>query len=111
MRNQTVQANTKSNQISIVNPLKSDVLFSIKLSGDSERSAIVIDITSTVNKNIIISLKNADDKIVNMFSWYVMKGRNRSSIKNYDNCEPGLYTIQIGTIYGEIICRNNVSIL
>jgi hypothetical protein len=72
----------------------------IKLSCDSKRASIVIDITSAVKENIIVSTKNAEDEIVNVFSWYLSSGRNISSVKNL---LPGDYTIQILSIEGELV--------
>ena len=98
------------NDISILDTQQNDALDTIKLSIDSKRSRIVIDVTSRVNNNIIVTMKNADDKIVNMYSWYIMSGRNMSSIKNYHNCGPGLYKIEIGSIHEELLWRGTLII-
>jgi hypothetical protein len=79
----------------------------IKLSCDLKKASIVIDITSTVKENIIVTTKNADDRIVSAFSWYVLDGRNVSSVKNLS---PGEYTVQLLSIYGDMVAAYTVSL-
>jgi hypothetical protein len=102
-----MRTNTRAKQSISYQSLEDEARsLNIKFSIDSKRAGIVIDITSAVKENIIVSTKDANDKIVNVFSWYVLHGRNVSSIKNLI---PGVYIIQILSIEGELIAAYSIS--
>ena len=99
-----------SNHLYISAPRQNDTSLSIKVSSDLPSSNIIIDVTSPDNRNIIVRLLNSEKKIIKTYSWYLMRGRNITSIKNYDQLESGLYKLQIMKIGGDIIFSSQLTL-
>ena len=97
-------------RFSISSIQQNDASLSVNVTADQHTSSIIIDITSPDNRNTIVRMLNRDRKIIKIYSWYLMKGRNITTIKNYDQLETGLYIFQIMKIGGDIIFSGRITL-
>jgi len=82
----------------------------VNVTADQGSSSIIIDITAPDNRNTIVRMMNRERKIIKIYSWYLMKGRNITTIKNYDELETGWYIFQIMKIGGDIIYSGRITL-
>lgn len=58
-------------------------------------TTLTLDIGSEENKNIIVRMFDEKGKIIKMFSWYLVKGTNVTSINDLGNLNAGSYVLDI----------------
>lgn len=58
-------------------------------------TVLTLDVACESNRNIIVRMFNEAGKIVKMFSWYLVKGTNVTSINELSNLESGMFLIDI----------------
>lgn len=97
-------------RVSISSVQQNDPALLVNLSADQRSSSIIIDITAPDNRNTILRMMNRDRKIIKIYSWYLMKGRNITTIKNYDQLETGWYILQLMKIGGDIIFSGRITL-
>lgn len=56
---------------------------------------ITIEVQSKESKNIIVRLLNSEGKIERMFSWYIIKGANITTLTETTQLPVGLYRLDI----------------
>lgn len=89
---------------------QNDSTLSVKVTNDQLSSSIILDITSPDNRNTIVRMMNRERQIIKIYSWYLMKGRNITTIKNYDQLDTGSYSLQIMKIGGDIIFSGRITL-
>ena len=97
-------------KFSISSIQQNDSSVTVNVSADQNTSSIIIDITSPDNRNTIVRMMNRERKIIKIYSWYLMKGRNITTIKNYDELDTGWYIFQIMKIGGDIIYSGRITL-
>jgi hypothetical protein len=58
-------------------------------------TVLTLDVACDTNRSIIVRMFNEAGKIVKMFSWYLVKGTNVTSINELSNLESGLFLLDI----------------
>ena len=58
-------------------------------------TVLTLDVACDTNRNIIVRMFNEAGKIVKMFSWYLVKGTNVTSINELSNLERGSFLLDI----------------
>jgi len=66
-------------------------------------------VTCDQNRNIIVRMFNEEDRIVKMFSWYLVKGTNVTAINDLGNLTSGAFLIDIIDIEGTVLFSTNLS--
>ena len=71
-------------------------------------TSITIDVTASVGKHVIVRMFNDEEKIVKMFSWFLVKGINITNIGETDMLPLGNYSLDIIDLEGEILYSTQV---
>ena len=58
-------------------------------------TVLTLDVACETNRSIIVRMFNEAGKIVKMFSWYLVKGTNVTSINELSNLDNGLFLLDI----------------
>lgn len=66
-------------------------------------SSIALEVICVQSKHIIIRMTDEDDRIVKMFSWFVVKGDNVTTFNEVDTLCAGIYTLDVMDLEGELI--------
>jgi hypothetical protein len=66
-------------------------------------TSITLDVTCSQGKHVIVRMFNDDEKIVKMFSWFLVKGINITNIGEVDLLPHGIYSLDIIDLEGEIL--------
>lgn len=69
---------------------------------------IALEITCVQSKNIIIRMTDAEERIVKMFSWFVVKGDNVTTFNEMGSLAYGTYSLDVMDIEGELIFSTEV---
>jgi hypothetical protein len=72
-------------------------------------TVLTMDVTCDQNRNIIVRMFNEDDRIVKMFSWYLVKGTNVTAINDLGNLSSGAFLIDIIDIEGTVLFSTHLS--
>jgi len=67
------------------------------------QSSITLDITSEQGKNVIIRIFNEDGRLVKMFSWFLLKGVNVTTVNDMDNLSSGEYQLDMIDQEGKLL--------
>lgn len=66
-------------------------------------TSITLDVTCSQGKHVIVRMFNEDDKIVKMFSWFLVKGINITNIGEVEALPLGNYSLDIIDLEGDIL--------
>jgi hypothetical protein len=69
---------------------------------------IALEITCVQSKNIIIRMTDAEERIVKMFSWFVVKGDNVTTFNEMGSLAAGVYGLDVMDLEGEVIFSTEV---
>jgi hypothetical protein len=69
---------------------------------------IALEITCVQSKNIIIRLTDMQERIVKMFSWFIVKGDNVTNFSEIGTLTPGAYRLDVMDLEGELIFSTEV---
>jgi hypothetical protein len=69
---------------------------------------IALEITCVQSKNIIIRMTDAEERIVKMFSWFVVKGDNVTTFNEMGSLAVGAYSLDVMDLEGELIFSTEV---
>src|ERR1044072_220679 len=72
-------------------------------------SSITIDITCAQGKHVIVRIFDEDDKIVKMFSWFLVKGINITNISEVEFLPTGVYSLDIVDLEGDVLYSTHIS--
>ena len=71
-------------------------------------TVLTLDVACDTNRNIIVRMFNEAGKIVKMFSWYLVKGTNVTSINELSNLESGLFLLDIIDNEGTVLFSSKI---
>ena len=71
-------------------------------------TVLTLDVACDSNRNIIVRMFNEAGKIVKMFSWYLVKGTNVTSINELTNLENGLFLLDIIDNEGTVLFSSKI---
>jgi hypothetical protein len=72
-------------------------------------TSITLDVTCAQGKHVIVRMFDEDDKIVKMFSWFLVKGINITNISEVQFLPTGVYSLDIVDLEGDILYSTNIS--
>jgi hypothetical protein len=72
-------------------------------------TSITLDVTCSAGKHVIVRMFNEEEKIVKMFSWFLVKGINITNIGETEMLPPGSYSLDIIDLEGEILYSTQLS--
>ena len=71
-------------------------------------TVLTLDVACDSNRSIIVRMFNEAGKIVKMFSWYLVKGTNVTSINELSNLENGLFLLDIIDNEGSVLFSSRI---
>ena len=71
-------------------------------------TVLTLDVACDTNRSIIVRMFNEAGKIVKMFSWYLVKGTNVTSINELSNLENGLFLLDIIDNEGTVLFSSRI---
>jgi hypothetical protein len=72
-------------------------------------TSITLDVTCVLGKHVIVRMFDEDDKIVKMFSWFLVKGINITNISEVEFLPTGVYSLDIVDLEGDILYSTHIS--
>jgi hypothetical protein len=66
-------------------------------------TSITLDVTASAGKHVIVRMFNEEEKIVKMFSWFLVKGINITNIGETEMLPIGNYSLDFIDLEGEIL--------
>jgi hypothetical protein len=66
-------------------------------------TTITLDVTASTGKHVIVRMFNSEDKIVKMFSWFLVKGINITNIGEVDILPAGAYSLDMVDLDGDVL--------
>ncbi len=72
-------------------------------------TSITLDVTCAQGKHVIVRMFDEDDKIVKMFSWFLVKGINITNISEVEFLPSGVYSLDIVDLEGDVLYSTQIS--
>jgi hypothetical protein len=72
-------------------------------------TVLTLDVACDTNRNIIVRMFNEAGKIVKMFSWYLVKGTNVTSINELSNLDNGLFLLDMIDNEGTVLFSSRIT--
>lgn len=72
-------------------------------------TVLTLDVSCDSNRSIIVRMFNEAGKIVKMFSWYLVKGTNVTSINELSSLESGLFLLDIIDNEGAVLFSSRIT--
>lgn len=72
-------------------------------------TSITLDVTCAQGKHVIVRMFDEDDKIVKMFSWFLVKGINITNISEVEFLPTGVYSLDIVDLEGDVLYSTQIS--
>jgi hypothetical protein len=72
-------------------------------------TSITLDVTCAQGKHVIVRMFDEDDKIVKMFSWFLVKGINITNISEVEFLPTGVYSLDIVDLEGDVLYSTHIS--
>jgi hypothetical protein len=72
-------------------------------------TSITLDVTCAQGKHVIVRMFDEDDKIVKMFSWFLVKGINITNISEVEFLPMGVYSLDIVDLEGDVLYSTHIS--
>ena len=72
-------------------------------------TSITLDVTCVIGKHVIVRMFDEDDRIVKMFSWFLVKGINITNISEVEFLPTGVYSLDIVDLEGDVLYSTNIS--
>lgn len=72
-------------------------------------TVLTLDVACDSNRSIIVRMFNDAGKIVKMFSWYLVKGTNVTSINELSNLDRGLFLLDIIDNEGSVLFSSRIT--
>jgi hypothetical protein len=66
-------------------------------------TSITLDVTCALGKHVIVRMFNDEEKIVKMFSWFLVKGINITNVGEVETLPTGIYALDIIDLEGEVL--------
>lgn len=71
-------------------------------------TVLTLDVACDTNRSIIVRMFNETGKIVKMFSWYLVKGTNVTSINELSKLDNGLFLLDIIDNEGTVLFTSRI---
>ena len=71
-------------------------------------TSIAFEIDCINGKHLIIRMTDEQERIVKMFSWFVVKGANVTTFNEMDNLAPATYRLDVMDLEGELLFSTEV---
>lgn len=72
-------------------------------------TSITVDVACAQSKHVIVRMFDDGDRIVKMFSWYLVKGINVTTINDLTGLVSGRYTLDIVDLDGDMLYSTHLS--
>lgn len=72
-------------------------------------TAITLDVTSEQSRHTIVRMYDAEGHIIKMFSWFLVKGTNVTSINEINSLTEGTYHLDVIDNEGKLLYSTNVT--
>jgi hypothetical protein len=72
-------------------------------------TSITLDVTCAQGKHVIVRMFDEDDRIVKMFSWFLVKGINITNISEVQFLPSGVYSLDIVDLEGDVLYSTHIS--
>lgn len=72
-------------------------------------TSITLDVTCSQGKHVIVRMFDEDEKIVKMFSWFLVKGINITNIGEVSLLPMGNYSLDIVDLEGDVLYSTLIS--
>jgi hypothetical protein len=72
-------------------------------------TSITLDVTCSQGKHVIVRMFDEDEKIVKMFSWFLVKGINITNIGEVSLLPMGSYSLDIVDLEGDVLYSTLIS--
>lgn len=72
-------------------------------------TAITLDVASEVSRHTIVRMYNGEGRIVKMFSWFLVKGTNVTSISEVNSLREGTYHLDMIDNEGNLLYSTNLT--
>ena len=66
-------------------------------------TSITLDVTCAQGKHVIVRMFDEEEKIVKMFSWFLVKGINITNIGEVNLLPSGKYALDIVDLEGDVL--------
>lgn len=85
------------------------VITQVKVRPNPFFTAITLDVASEQSRHTIVRMYDTEGHIVKMFSWYLVKGTNVTSIQEVNLLNAGTYHLDMIDNEGKILYSTNVT--
>jgi hypothetical protein len=72
-------------------------------------TSITLDVTCAQGKHVIVRMFDEDEKIVKMFSWFLVKGINITNIGEVNLLPSGTYALDIVDLEGDVLYNTRLT--
>jgi hypothetical protein len=72
-------------------------------------TSVTLEVTSGQNKQVIVRMTNTDGQIIKLFSWYLLKGTNVTTITELMPVHNGAYSLHILDSNGELLHASSLN--
>ena len=72
-------------------------------------TVLTLDVACDSNRSIIVRMFNEAGKIVKMFSWYLVKGTNVTSINELGSLENGMFQLDMIDNEGKVLFSSKIT--
>jgi len=91
------------------NDKKNTVITKVLIRPNAFFTAITLDVASEQSRHAIVRMYNMDGRIVKMFSWFLVRGTNVTSINEINSLLDGTYYLDMIDNEGNLLYSTNVT--
>jgi hypothetical protein len=102
------EKNAADNGISTLPYNKHTMITKVTVRPNPFYTVLTLDVACDTNRSIIVRMFNEAGKIVKMFSWYLVKGTNVTSINELSNLENGSFLLDIIDNEGAVLFSSRI---
>ena len=99
----------ENNTVSTVPFNKNNMITKVTVRPNPFYTVLTLDVACDTNRSIIVRMFNEAGKIVKMFSWYLVKGTNVTSINELGNLERGFFLLDIIDNEGTVLFSSRIT--
>jgi hypothetical protein len=88
---------------------KSPVITKVLIRPNAFFTAITLDVASEQSRHTIVRMYNLEGRIVKMFSWFLVRGTNVTSINEINSLLEGTYYLDMIDNEGNLLYSTNVT--
>ena len=105
----TAEKEAEGNNMSTIPYNKYTMITKVTVRPNPFYTVLTLDVACDSNRSIIVRMFNEAGKIVKMFSWYLVKGTNVTSINELSNLEKGLFLLDIIDNEGTVLFSSRIT--